>query len=94
LRKKKVRQALVHAMNCPVMVETLYDGQSECLGNVAPPGTTGITPENSEPYEFNPDLARQLLEEAEYDPANEITIYVRAGRFYRNVEVAEATQSY
>jgi peptide/nickel transport system substrate-binding protein len=94
LRKKEVRRALVHAMDCPAMAETLYDGQAECLGNIAPQGTTGITPENSEPYEYNPDLARQLLEEAEYDPANEITIYVRSGRFYRNVEVAEATQSY
>ena len=50
----------------------------------------GLTPRNSAQYEFNPDLARQLLDEADYNPDNEIIINVFAGRFFRNVEVAEA----
>ena len=94
LKKKEVRQALVHAINCQEIVEALYDGQTECRGNVAPPGTLGITSENGKPYEYNPELARQLLQEANYDPNNEIIIYVRAGRYYRNTEVAEATLNY
>jgi ABC-type transport system substrate-binding protein len=75
-------------------VDSLFDGVTDCIGNVATMGTVGITPENSAPYEYNPELARQLLDEAGYDSSNEIIIYVRGGRFYRNTEVAEATQGY
>jgi len=90
LKKLKVRQALAHATDCDTLVDTFYDGFYECHGHGAPPGTLGLTARNSAQYEFNPTLARQLLEEAGYDSANEIIINVFGGRFFRNVEVAEA----
>jgi peptide/nickel transport system substrate-binding protein len=90
LQKKQVRQALAHAVNCPEIVATLYEGRQECYGNISQPGTLGINPENSAPYEYNPELSRQLLQEAGYDPANEIIIHTREGRVYRDVELWEA----
>jgi peptide/nickel transport system substrate-binding protein len=94
LRKKEVRQALAHAIDCQEIVATLYEGRQECYGNISQPGTLGITPENSIPYEYNPDLSRRLLQEAGYDPANEIIIHTREGRVYRDVELWEAVANY
>jgi len=90
LTKLKVRKALAHATDCDLLVEQFYDGFYECQGTYAPPGTLGVTPRTLAQYEFNPDLARQLLEEADYNPDNEIIINVFANRFFRNVEMAEA----
>ncbi|HZA21340.1 MAG TPA: ABC transporter substrate-binding protein, partial [Dehalococcoidia bacterium] len=57
-------------------------------------GVIGATEENTAPYEYNPDLARQLLEEANYDPNNKITILGRGTRIPKQVEVYEAIQFY
>jgi peptide/nickel transport system substrate-binding protein len=70
LKKKKVRQAVVHSVNCREIVDTLYGGFPPCRGNIIFPGVTGATEENITPYEYDPDLASQLLEEANYDSSN------------------------
>ena len=90
LKKQNVRLALAHATDCDELVATFYDDFYECHGNLAPPGTLGLTAANSAQYEFNPELAEQLLDEGNYDSDNEIIIRVFAGRFYKNTEVAEA----
>jgi peptide/nickel transport system substrate-binding protein len=55
LSKKQVRQALAHAIDCEGLVEALYQGQVKCYGNTSAEGTIGITPENSAPYEYDPE---------------------------------------
>lgn len=94
LKKKEVRMALAHAIDCQAIVESLYDGRNECFGNISQPGTLGITEENSKPYAYDPDMSRRLLEEAGYDPENEIRIHTRSGRVYRDVELHEAVVGY
>ncbi|HLF05429.1 MAG TPA: ABC transporter substrate-binding protein, partial [Dehalococcoidia bacterium] len=94
LKKKQVRMALAHAIDCPAMLKALYDGRNECFSNISQPGTLGINEKNSKPYEYNPTLAKQLLKEAAYDPANEIRIYTRVGRVYRDSELLEAVVGY
>jgi peptide/nickel transport system substrate-binding protein len=94
LKKKKVRQAMAHAINCQEMIESLYGGHTVCRGNIIWPGVIGATEENTAPYEYNPGLARQLLEEASYDPNSQITILGRDGRIPKQVEVYEAVQFY
>lgn len=94
LTKKEVRMALAHAIDCQEIVETLYEGRMECFGNISQPGTLGLNEENSKPYEYNPDLSRQLLQDAGYDSANEIRIHTREGRVYRDVELWEAVVGY
>ncbi|HZA21758.1 MAG TPA: ABC transporter substrate-binding protein [Dehalococcoidia bacterium] len=94
LRKKEVRMALAHAINCEALVNALYGGLVECWGNMSAEGTAGITPENSAPYEYNPEMAKQLLEEAGYDPANEIKLYTRDGRVQKDVEFYEGVIGY
>jgi peptide/nickel transport system substrate-binding protein len=94
LSKKPVRQALAHAIDCEGLVEALYGGLVECFGNTSAEGTIGITPENSAPYEYNPEMAQQLLQEAGYDPANEIRIYTREGRVAKDIEFYEGVANF
>ena len=94
LKKEKVRQAMVHAINCQEIVDSLYKGLPACRGNIIWPGVVGATERNTAPYEYNPDLSRQLLQEAQYDPKNVIKITGRAARIPKQVEVYEAMDSY
>jgi peptide/nickel transport system substrate-binding protein len=94
LKKLKVRQAIVHAINCQEMVDALYGGLTTCRGNIIWPGVIGASARNTAPYEFNPDLSRQLLQEANYNPNNKISMMGRATRIPKQVEIYEAVQAY
>jgi len=94
LKKKQVRQALAHAIDCKALVQALYEGVPECVGNISVRGTLGITPRNYAPYEYNPTLSKQLLKDAGYDPQNKLNIYVEANRVYRDVEFMEAVSKF
>ncbi len=94
LKKKKVREAMVHAVNCQQMIETLFGGYTTCRGNIIWPGIIGATEANTAPYEFDPGLARQLLEEADYNPDNIMTIVSRGTRIPKQVEVSESLQAF
>ena len=94
LKKKEVREALNLATDCEALMQALYDGLQQCFGNISATGTVGITPENSAGYPYDPKRARELLAEAGYDPENEIIIYARANRVYRDVELNEAVVNY
>jgi ABC-type transport system substrate-binding protein len=92
--KKKVRQAMAHAINCQELIDSLYGGNSVCRGNIIWPGVIGATERNTAPYKYDPVLARQLLQEANYNPNNKITIMGRGTRIPKQVEVYEAIQGY
>jgi peptide/nickel transport system substrate-binding protein len=92
--KLKVRQAMAHAINCQEMIDALYGGNSVCRGNIIWPGVIGATEGNTAPWEYNPDLSRQLLEEADYDFHTTLTLVSRGTRIPKQVEVLEAVQSY
>jgi ABC-type transport system substrate-binding protein len=94
LRKKEVREALNLAIDCETLMEQLYENIVECYGNIAQPGTVGITPENSAAYAYDPARARQLLQQANYDPNNKITLNMRSQRVPKDVEYAEAIVTY
>ena len=93
LKKKKVREALNLAIDCQEITNALLEGLP-CWGNINPPGTVGVTERNSAPYPYDPARARQLLQEANYDPANKIIIYSRTGNCCRNEEFQEAVIQY
>jgi ABC-type transport system substrate-binding protein len=94
LKKKEVRQAIVHAINCQEMVDVLYNGLTTCRGNIIWPGVIGASERNTAPYEYNPAMSRQLLEQADYNSDNAIRIMGRATRIPKLVEVYEAVQGY
>ncbi len=92
--KQKVRQAMVHAINCQEMIEALYGGHSVCRGNIIWPGVIGATESNTAPYSFDPDLSRRLLQEAGYDSNTVLRLFSRGTRIPKQVEVLEAIQGY
>ena len=102
LSKKEVRMALAHAVDCQLLMEILYYGLQECIGNISQWGTVGINDTNFAPYEHTPETSRELLASsgyyhADYDPeANNyrvnpsIRIHTRADRVYRGLEMFES----
>ncbi len=105
LRKKEVRQALNLGVDCQTLMEVLYDGLQECIGNISQWGTVGINESNYADYGFDPDKSRELLASSgyykpDYDPAEnnydvneEIRIHTRAARVYRGLEMFESVVS-
>ena len=91
LAKKKVRLALTHAIDCQTMLDSFFDGRIPCHNAISMNGTVGINEVNSKWREYDPELARQLLAEAGYDPENEININTRPGSNIRGLEIMEAT---
>ncbi len=94
LKKKEVRQAVNHAINCQEIVDTIYNGVTECVGNIIWDGVIGSTKANTAPYKYDPAKAKALLAQAGYNPANEIGIYGRPARIPKQVEIYEAIQRY
>jgi peptide/nickel transport system substrate-binding protein len=94
LKKQKVRLALAHAIDCKGLLQSLFGDRVPCHGAISMKGTVGITPENSAPREYNPELSRQLLKEAGYDPANAIDVNTRPGSNIRGLELMEAVVTF
>ncbi|MFN8673648.1 MAG: ABC transporter substrate-binding protein [Candidatus Sericytochromatia bacterium] len=61
---KKVRQALNYAIDKQKIVDKVYAGKRTIARGVLPPGFPGFNEENKVPYPYDPDKAKQLLEEA------------------------------
>jgi len=91
LAKQKVRLALAHAIDCQTLLDSLFDGRIPCHAAISMKGTVGINDVNSQVREYNPELSRQLLAEAGYDPANQIDVNTRPGSNIRGLEIMEAT---
>ncbi|MYC28777.1 MAG: hypothetical protein F4X65_01640 [Chloroflexi bacterium] len=102
LSKKDVRKALALGVDCQTLMEVLYDGLQECIGNISQWGTVGINESNYADYGYDQDMARELLASAgyykpDYDPSSnnfdvneEIRIHTRADRVYRGLEMFES----
>ena len=94
LRKMEVRQAMALAIDCELLMETVFGGLTQCYGNISQTGTVGITPENSKGYDYDPAKAKELLAAAGYDSANKIELNIRANRIPKDVEYGESVVAY
>ncbi len=68
-----VRKALQHAIDKQSILDTLYGGQGELASGILAPGMMGYNP-NLPKIDYDPDLARELLEEAGYGDGFEMII--------------------
>ncbi|MXZ92294.1 MAG: peptide ABC transporter substrate-binding protein [Chloroflexi bacterium] len=64
----KVRQALNYAVDLQSIADNVYDGRLSPARGVIPRGFPSYT-ENLRSYEYNPDLARELLQQSTYADA-------------------------
>jgi peptide/nickel transport system substrate-binding protein len=67
----EVRKAIAHAINREEVVTGFYAGQGEVAHEFMPPEVMGYS-EDVTQYEYDPDLARQTLEDAGYELPVEI----------------------
>ena len=90
LSKRGVREALTLAIDCDALVDFLYEDLQNCVGNIAPWGTAGINENNFQPFGYDPERARELLAQNEYDPENVIRIHTRLDPVYRSLALLES----
>lgn len=90
LADKRVRQAFNHAVDKELIIEALLAGYGEVL-DAQPVGShiLGYN-ENVEAYPYDPDKARALLEEAEFDFDTPLVLFTPSGRYAADKEISEA----
>ncbi|TFE02473.1 ABC transporter substrate-binding protein [Jeotgalibacillus sp. R-1-5s-1] len=91
----KVRQAMNHAIDRQAIVDAFFEGRAEVAKNPMPPVISGYNDE-IEGYEYDPEKAKQLLEEAGLGDGFEMELWAMpVPRPYMpdGQKVAEAIQS-
>lgn len=61
--KIEVRQAIAHAVNWEALIKPFYGEYGTLAGSFQPPAILGSNPD-VKPYEYNPDMAKELLKKA------------------------------
>ena len=77
---RDVRQALMHAIDRPAIVESFFGDKAQTVETNAPPGYW-VNP-NLEEFEYNPEKAKALLKKAGWDTSKVISL-----RFYYKDEL-------
>ncbi len=75
---KAIRQAANYAINKKALVENILQGTANVAAGPTPPAFAWAYNETLEPYPYDPEKAKALLEEAGYD-GEELTFYVTEG---------------
>ena len=74
LQDVRVRQALNHAVNVPVLLERVMAGRGLRAAGAIPPGIQGYDSLRA-PYAYDPERARQLLREAGHAEGLRLTLW-------------------
>lgn len=90
----RVRRALNYAVDQNAIIDSIFDGYA---GEVAPGGFGALAfgyHDDIEPYEYDPDRARELLAEAGYPNGLELEFRCSSDRYASDREVCQAIQAY
>lgn len=88
----RVRQALNYAVDKKSIVEDLLLGAGSVTDSIVGPEVFGYCSKN--PYPYDPERARKLLDEAGYPDGFEATFFHPTGRYLEDAEIAEVVQFY
>lgn len=88
---QKVRQALNYAVNKQAIVDKILLGLGDVALSPLGPNNWGYAPQ--QPYEYNPDKAKQLLKEAGVKPGTTVKLWTPDGRYLMDRQTAEAVQA-
>ena len=92
LADPKVRQALNYAVDKEAIVKNIMFGLASPLKAPVPDHFFGFCPQ--QPYEYNPEKAKQLLAEAGYPNGFKMVLFHPVGRYLQDKQIAEAIQAY
>ncbi|ADD69268.1 extracellular solute-binding protein family 5 [Denitrovibrio acetiphilus DSM 12809] len=90
-RNKKVRQAMVYAVNNEGIAQKIMKGKATAAGQQAPEGYLGYV-ESLEPR-YDLKKAQQLMKEAGYEKGFEVSMIAPNNRYVNDEKVAEAVAS-
>jgi peptide/nickel transport system substrate-binding protein len=76
---QRMRQAVNYAINKEVLVENVLQGTATVATGPTPAAFAWAYNDELEPYPYDPEKARALIEEAGYGDGTEVTFYVTEG---------------
>jgi ABC-type transport system substrate-binding protein len=101
-----VRQAIAHAIDVPLIVESVLEGAATLPSSVIAPGVLGYSDmELLEKYPYDPERARELLEQAGYSRGSgglmvkdgqplRLKMLPASGRYLKDRDIAEVVQEF
>jgi peptide/nickel transport system substrate-binding protein len=87
---QRVRQAMNYAIDKQVIIRTLLGGNGTVLPAPAGPAHEGYDPQLAPMYDYDPDKAKALLNEAGVGNGFSITLDTPEGRYLQDKPIAEA----
>ena len=90
---KKVRHAFNYAVDKKAIVEKILFGTAEPMDGPVSPKVFGYFKMDHQ-YEYNPEKAKQLLKEANFDFSKTVSMRTPQGRYLFDRQVSEAIQAY
>jgi ABC-type transport system substrate-binding protein len=87
---ERVRRAINHAVDKDLIAEFVHGGAVRPSDAPIAPNIFGYTPVGE--YEYNPELARQLLAEAGFPDGFSVTLHCPTGRYPQDIQTCEAIQ--
>lgn len=88
----RFRRAVGHAINTEILIEGLYEGYAEPLNSFLSPAIPGWPKDRDYTFEYDPELARQLLSDAGLTDAEIVLRSTTAYPIFRNLALAIASQ--
>jgi peptide/nickel transport system substrate-binding protein len=88
----RVRHAMNYAVDKQAIIDEIMSGLGKIARTPAPPGVWGAI--ELEPYDYDPEQAKALMEEAGYADGFDGVFFFVPGRWAGDEQVAQATQSF
>ena len=87
----RVRRAINHAVDNELIADFLLGGAVRVSDAAISPGVFGYTGVGT--YEYNPELAKELLAEAGFPNGFDVELWSPSGRYLQDIQTAETIQS-
>lgn len=88
----RVRQAFNYAVNKQDIIDSVLFGAAEVLDAPGAPSLFGYCPQD--PYEYNPERAKELLSEAGVEEGQQFNFIAPTGRYVQDFQAAQAIAGY